>query len=115
MPGAKQEGHLAKLASGVNFWQLRPEPKVLAAGQDDTTPRRVFAVSTPRKDLAWVYADEIRMVELSQDEMPQSPSVTWYNPRRGENSPAVAVVIQRTCQFPPPDQGDWLLVIRAGK
>jgi hypothetical protein len=40
---------------------------------------------------------------------------TWTNPRTGETHPAVAVVVGKTCQFPTPAPGDWLLTIRAGK
>jgi len=116
MPAAKQMGHLAKLVDGVCFWQLRPEPKVLA-GQTGAASAsgQVFAASTPAKDLALVYVGEDRMLDLSLDEMPHAPAVTWFNPRQGENSPAVAVVVQRTCQFPTPSQGDWLLMLKAGK
>ena len=36
------------------------------------------------------------------------------NPRTGETSTAVAVIAQN-CQLPTPTEGDWLLVMRAGR
>lgn len=116
MPGAKQLGSLAALLDGINYWQLRPAPQLLAGTADAATSTgKAVAAETPAKDFALVYEINHRMLELSLEELPQAPSVTWFNPRRANNSPAVAVVVQRTCQFPAPDQSDWLLVIKAGK
>jgi hypothetical protein len=47
--------------------------------------------------------------------MPPSPNVTWFNPRTGEKSPAVAVVTANTCQFPTPSEGDWILFMKTDK
>jgi hypothetical protein len=58
---------------------------------------------------------EDRTLELALDSLPPSPSVAWLNPRTGQTNPAVAVVGGRSCQFPTPDPGDWLLVLKAGK
>jgi hypothetical protein len=117
MPAAKQMGHLAKLAGSVDFWELRPAPGLIVGPNGTNSGQgRVFAASTEAKDLLWVYVEQHRMLELTMDEMPPAlGSVTWYNPRRGDTSPTVAVVVQRTCQFPTPDQSDWLLVLKAGK
>ena len=62
-----------------------------------------------------VYVPEDRTVDLSLDRLPRSPAASWYNPRSGENSPAAAAVGGRSCQFPTPDAGDWLLSVKAGK
>ena len=116
MPGAKQVGHMAGLLGELKFWQLRPEPKMVAnTAATARAAGRIFAASTQAKDLALVYVSDERMLELAEDAMPQAPAITWYNPRQGDTSPAVAVVAQRTCQFPTPAPGDWLLVIKAGK
>jgi len=44
--------------------------------------------------------------------LPPTPEITWYNPRTGEKTPAVAVVGPHTVQFPTPDPNDWVLLIR---
>src|SRR5206468_4773788 len=75
--------------------------------------RFIAAARTDAKDILIVYVPEDRTVEIKLDALPPSPNVTWINPRTGENSPAVAVVTQNTCQFPTPTEGDWLLVTRS--
>jgi hypothetical protein len=62
-----------------------------------------------------VYVPEDRTVEIKLDLMPPSPNVTWFNPRTGEKSPAVAVVTANTCQFPTPAEGDWILFMKTDR
>jgi hypothetical protein len=115
MPGAKQMGQLGKFMNSVEFWRLRPQQDLVATQPGESATRRwLAAAATPTKNLAMVYAPEDRTVELVLETLPASPVVTWVNPRTGETSPAVAVVAGRACQFPSPDPGDWLLVVRAG-
>jgi hypothetical protein len=116
MPAAKQMSSLAKLMTSIDFWKLRPDQKAVAAQPGDLSPRRFIAVaSTQENALSVVYVPEERTLALFQDAMPHSPTVTWFNPRTGENNPAVAVLAGTSCQFPTPDPGDWLLVMKAGK
>jgi len=116
MPGAKQMTSLATLFNSVAFWRLRPRSQFVPAQPGDTSPARyIAAAGTEAKDLGLVYVPEDRTLELALDALPPSPTVTWFNPRTGENSPAVAVVGGNSCQFPTPDAGDWLLLLKAGK
>jgi hypothetical protein len=116
LPGAKQMGHLVKLMNSVEFWRLQPQPKTLAAQPGDASPgREVVAAGTTGKELGLVYVPEDRTVELTLEALPPSPTITWFDPRSGESSPAVAVVVTSTCQFPTPNQGDWVLVMKAGR
>jgi hypothetical protein len=75
----------------------------------------IAAAGTETKDLSVLYVPEERTLEIVLEALPASPSVTWFNPRTGQNSPAVAVVGGHSCQFPTPEPGDWLLVMKAGK
>ena len=116
MPAAKQLGHAAKFAASIDYWRLVPYPNAIATQPGNMAPlRRIAAAGTEAKDLAIVYVPEDRTLEILTEVLPPSPSVTWFNPRTGENSPAVAVVGGATCQFPTPDPGDWVLVMKAGK
>jgi hypothetical protein len=116
MPAGKQMAHLAKLMNSIDFWTLRPQPKAIATQPGDQSPRRFIAAATNEANtLALVYVPEDRTLELVLDALPRSPSVGWFSPRTGENNPAVAVVGGRSCQFPTPGPGDWLLVVKAGK
>jgi hypothetical protein len=116
MPAAKQMSALAKLVNSVDFWKLRPQPKVVALQPGNASPRKFIAsASADPNTLSLVYVPENRSADVLLTALPQSPSVGWLNPRTGESNPAVAVVSGGTCQFPTPDPGDWLLVVKAGK
>ena len=116
MPAAKQVSYLAKFMNSIDFWRLRPQPKAIASQPGQTSPRRfIAAASSEPNNLSVVYVPEDRTLEVLLDALPPSPSVSWLNPRTGENNPAVAVVGGRSCQFPTPDPGDWLLVMKGGK
>lgn len=116
MPAAKQMAHLARFVNSVEFWRLRPQPGFVAVQPGTMSPDRfIVAAGTEAKDLSVVYVPEERTLEIVLEALPASPSVTWFNPRTGQNSPAVAVVGGRSCQFPTPEPGDWLLMMKAGK
>jgi hypothetical protein len=116
MPAAKQMANLVKLMNSVEFWRLRPQPGFVAVQPGTMSSERfIVAAGTEAKDLSLVYVPQERTLEIVLEALPASPSVTWFNPRTGQNSPAVAVVGGRSCQFPTPEPGDWLLVMKAGK
>ena len=116
MPAAKQMSSLASFMTSIDFWRVRPEPKAVATQPGEQSPRRfIAAAGTEAKDFSIVYAPEDRTLDLFLDALPHSPTVSWFNPRTGENNPAVAVLAGRSCQFPTPDPGDWLLVLKVGK
>ena len=113
MPGAEQMKYLYDFFTTNDFWRLRPAP-IFVVNQPgaDKPAHFVAAARSDEKDVMIVYVPEDRTIEIKLDSLPPSPSVTWINPRTGENSPAVAVVTTSTCQFPTPSEGDWLLVMR---
>jgi Protein of unknown function (DUF4038)/Domain of unknown function (DUF5060)/Putative collagen-binding domain of a collagenase len=116
MPAAKQMAHVSKFVNSVDFWRLRPQPEFIAVQPGTMSPERYIAsAGTEAKDLSVVYVPQERTLEIVLEALPASPSVSWFNPRTGQNSPAVAVVGGRSCQFPTPEPGDWLLVMKAGK
>jgi hypothetical protein len=95
---------------------MRPHPKVVASQPGQTSPQRyIAAADSEPNNLSVVYVPEDRTLELFLEALPPSPIVSWLNPRTGQNNAAVAVVGGRACQFPTPDPGDWLLVLKAGK
>jgi len=116
MPGARQMKLLGNFVSSLDFWRLHPEPQLIADQPGNTAPKRFIAASgADAKDLSLIYIPEDRTLEILLEALPASPNVSWFNPRSGETSSAVAVVGSRTCQFPTPDPGDWVLVMKAGK
>ncbi len=116
MPGAEQMAHLADFFTSVDWWKLRPAPVVVVNNPGRATPSKFIAgAKSDDKELMVVYVPEERTVEIKLDSMPPSPNVTWFNPRTGEKSPAVAVVTANTCQFPTPAEGDWILFMKTDR
>lgn len=112
MPAAEQMTNLYTFFTGFDFWRLRPMPEAIANNPGVQNPRHFIAAArTEKKDMTLVYVPEDRTVEVLLDALPPSPEIRWWNPRTGEKSPAVAVVTERTCQFPTPSEGDWILVM----
>jgi hypothetical protein len=115
LPGAKQLSIAARFAISNEVWTLVPQPQFIAVQPGATVPRRfIVGAAAETKDLSIVYVPEDRTLEIILEALPPAPVVSWLNPRTGENTPAVAVVASRTCQFPTPGLGDWLLMMRAG-
>jgi hypothetical protein len=116
MPAAKQMTCLATFTDSMDFWRLRPQQSFIASQPGTSSPRRYLtAAGTEAKELSIVYVPEDRTIDVMTEALPPSPLISWLNPRTGEKSPAVAVVGGSSCQFPTPDPGDWLLVMKAGK
>ena len=113
LPCAEQMTNLYPFFTSIDFPRLRPAPKALASNPGTASPRRfIAAANSEKKDLLLIYVPEDRSVEVMLDALPPSPEVRWWNPRTGEKNPAVGVVTERTCQFPTPGEGDWMLVLR---
>jgi len=116
MPAAKQMLHLARFMNSIDFWKLRPEQNFVASQPGKQSPGRfITAAGTENHSLSVVYVPQDRTLDLFQDRLPRSPSISWFNPRTGEDSAAVAIAGGRSSQFPTPDTGDWLLEVKAGK
>lgn len=116
MPAAAQMTHMAEFFASVDWPKLRPAPVVVVNNPGAQKPAKfIAAAKTDDKELMVVYVPEDRTVEVKLDAMPPSPNVTWFNPRTGEKSPAVAVVTANTCQFPTPAEGDWILFMKTDK
>ena len=116
LPAAREMAHLARLVNSLEYWRLQARPKLVAVQPGDQDPKRwIAAAGSEAKDCALVYVPEDRTLDLALEALPSSPNIIWFNPRTGEESPAAAVVGGNTCQFPTPEPGDWLLVIREGK
>lgn len=116
MPGAEQMAHLATFFNSFDYWRLRPAPEILGKQPGTLDPRKfISAARTEAKDLVVVYTPEERIVSLMIEAIPPGCTTAWINPRTGEHRVAIAVVTDRTCEFPTPDAGDWLLLIQQTK
>jgi hypothetical protein len=116
MPGAEQMTNLAGFFTSINFQRLRPAPEAVVNNPGNQAVRKYIAAArSDTKDITVVYVPEDRTVEILLDSLPPSPEIKWFNPRTGETSAAVAVVTDRTAQFPTPGEGDWILWMQTQK
>ncbi|MFM1770531.1 MAG: hypothetical protein RJA22_3060 [Verrucomicrobiota bacterium] len=115
MPAAEQVAHVVDFFTSVEWWKLRPAPLLPVNPGAAIPAKHVTGAKSDDRNLCVLYIPEDRTVEVKLDLMPTSPNVTWFNPRTGEKSPAVAVVTQTTCQFPTPAEGDWILFMTMEK
>lgn len=116
LPGAKEMGYLSKAMGVLQYWRLRPHPELIVTQPGNTDLSRfIAAAESELKDLSLIYVPEDRVIEITLEGLPPSPKITWLNPRTGLTSPAVAVLGATSCQFPTPDAGDWLLMMKSGK
>jgi len=116
MPGAEQVKYLVDFFTSIDFSKLRPTP-VFVVNQPGASnaSHYVAAARTDNKELMVVYIPEDRTIEIKLDALPPSPNISWFSPRTGEKTPAVAVVTANTCQFPTPAEGDWILLMTSNK
>jgi hypothetical protein len=115
MPAAEQMKYVYDFFTTNDFWRLRPTPVFVVNNPGKEKPSKyVAAARTDQKDVMLVYVPEDRTIEIKLSALPPSPNIGWINPRNGQTSPAVAVVTTDTCQFPTPEEGDWLLVMKTG-
>ena len=116
MPGAEQITNLVKFFTSIDFQRLRPMPDAIVNNPGTQSVRKhVACARTEKKDITLVYVPEDRTIEILLEALPPSPDVKWFNPRTGETSAAVAVVTDRTAQFPTPAEGDWILWMQTQK
>ncbi|MEY2428413.1 MAG: hypothetical protein QOJ40_1298 [Verrucomicrobiota bacterium] len=114
MPAAREMKYLTALLTSRDFSLLLPRPDFVPT-RPDGSRRNIGAAATEEKDFSLIYSPGDRTLELSLKALPASASISWLNPRNSERKPAVAVVSGETCQFPTPDPGDWLLLMKKGK
>jgi len=116
MPGAKQMRPLANLMSWIEYWRLLPRADILdRSSTSGSTQEYPVAASTANNDLTLIYLPQPNPVGVSLTAIPSSPAITWMDPRHGWTRSAAASVTGQNCQFPPPSQGDWVLMIKSGK
>lgn len=116
LPGAEQVTNIVNFFTSIDFSDLRPMPSAIVNNPGTQNPKKYVACArSEKKDLTLVYVPEDRTIEILLDALPPSPEVKWFNPRSGETTAAVAVVTDRSAQFPTPAEGDWVLWMQTQK
>ena len=114
LPGAEQISHLAAFFTGIDFWQLRPAPQILATQPGESSAAQFSSVSrTDDGAVVAAYLPDNREVSIRAEGLPRKASANWFNPRTGESSAAQGVTSGTTVSFSPPSPGDWLLLLKS--
>lgn len=111
MPGAEQMKYVAGIFSAIDYWRLRPAPRLLVdqPGRADAG-RFISVAAAPGGDLLLAYTPVEPEVVLRTDGVPEGAAI-WMNPRTGDRTPAAAVVKKDETHFTAPGAEDWLLVV----
>jgi len=116
LPGAKQMSHIPATLDSLEWWKLHPAPQSVATQPgNENLDRYIASATSDAGNLSFTYVPEERTLNLFLEALPSAPVIHWLNPRTGKISSAVAVVGGRTCQFPTPETGDWVLLATTGK
>jgi hypothetical protein len=119
MPGAEHVAHIAELFTSIDWWRLRPSPKLLADQPGERTASEFIAVSRmDSNDVIVAYIPEGMGVSLRAEQLPEHYTAYWFDPRDGERTAAEAREDGGQASFmAPPSTGDaphdWVLVLSA--
>ncbi|MBS0208000.1 MAG: DUF4038 domain-containing protein [Planctomycetes bacterium] len=108
LPGGAQMKHVVDLFEGMEWWNLRPAPEVLAAqpGRDD--PTRFIAIATDKKKESLVaYLPVGGEIRLAPSEASSFSRFAWFDPREGKS---VAVLKSDGHVYSAPTNDDWVFV-----
>lgn len=112
-PGSRQMEYLRNAFETIEWWRLRPDRSLLVNDPDpgDYTNWPMPALTADRRS-AMIYLPSRLTVELDLSKLGGAANATWFDPRTGELSPAGRHNPVKGVAFTPPDDGDWLLILR---
>jgi len=110
LPGAAQMGHVRKLFESLPWTKLRPKPDFVGQETGKTDPSKFVAcAAADDKDtgVAVFYFPAGAKAQVLLHVRGVQGSVRWFNPRTGE-------WVERSPRgvFTPPDDEDWVLVVK---
>ena len=113
LPGASQMTVLKEIFTSLRWWELSPDPGLLIE-QPGLKSVELFvgAARSEDRQSAIVYTPEEQELKLNLDGLQRPLKITWINPRTGEKVDG-GVTTSRCVVLRPPNQGDWVLVLRA--
>lgn len=113
MPAAEQVQNIISFFTTIEWWTLSPAQSLLLnqPGTEDVH-HHISVAADDTKRLVVAYApmgDEIR---LDGAKLGQGHTGQWANPRTGERQKATPLQSAGTVSYQPPDNEDWLLLLR---
>lgn len=110
LPGATQMGYVRKFFEAIPWTTLRPDPDFLRQDRTKTDPLKTVVAATGQdggQPFHVIYFPPGATVAIQLHVRGLAGSVRWYNPRSGvwlDRSPKGLLT--------PPDENDWLLVVK---
>lgn len=107
-------GHLFDFFTGITWWRLQPEPRLVVATQPHpaapagTTPH-TFAARASDGDLAAIYVAGGGVVTVKDELLKDQLKPLWFSPRDGGMRNARAL---RNRTYRTPTADDWVLLFR---
>jgi len=106
--------HAAAFMRELPFGKLRPAPKLLTTQPGLESPRKCVTVAaTEQRDVIVAYVPESPAVQLAASAISARHQGTWFNPRTGKRVLAGGSTVGTNMTYRTPDDGDWVLLLRA--
>ena len=120
-PWEAQMSHMKKLFEGLEWWKLKPHDELLQCERPRGKDRTYLKVAAPPETTYWCLAEPGKQyvayarglkapVRLNTKGVGLDPRL--YNPRTGEWGKAADEKRPDVIEFTPPNEQDWVLVLR---
>lgn len=108
LPGSTDMKYLHELFSSFEWWELRPDPALIADQPGDHDAAAfVAAARSIKKDWALLYLPVGQTISLRTEELAGPMFMRWFNPRSGKWSNTVRLS-RPPPSITPPDHQDWV-------
>ena len=106
--------HAAAFMRELPFGKLRPAPKLLTTQPGLESPRKFVTVAaTEQQNVIVAYVPASPSVQLAASAISARHQGTWFNPRTGKQVLAGGSTVGTNVTYRTPDDGDWVLLLRA--
>jgi len=112
LPGARQMKILREVFDSIPWWQLEPDPDLVAERPDDPAfLRYAGAARTTPGDVALLYLPDNPEVMVRLERLKAPVQVQWIDPRTGRRQDGDRLPNKGVQKFERPAEGDWLLLL----
>jgi hypothetical protein len=107
LPGAEQMGHFRAFFESLPWTELRPAPHMVSEQSAKDDPLRFVSCAAAPDSNVYVYYFPAGATASSRLHVQDRNAVRWFNPRNGKWDDRKPRGL-----FVPPDEEDWLMVVK---